>query len=228
MEKNMKKMASFLLVIFTFIIAATGSSRTLKYVELGINKSQFRTEKCKSLIGLSMGIGLEYYPLKSFNSFFDLGLTFQQKKFILENRTWRSDPYYDQSEIEKANININISNVEIPIKIGYMINIKNKYRTNLFTGYSLSIPIMNNTKIKNQMTVPLGPEERKTYKFDYLPLDENYTIPSTNFLIGCRFIINRLAIIIIYSRALSITEGASSLSVKDKIDTLKISTAFLF
>ncbi len=216
------------LLIIIFILPISVKAKSLTYIKIGANFSSFRKEEGRNEPGLCFGAGKEFYPIRSFNGFFDLGIDFKRKKYILENRTWQSDPYYNISDIEMGDINVNILYAELPINVGYSIVINNQFVSNIYTGYSLSIPIKNHTKISDKKTIPLGPDERKTYNFDYIPLDENYTIPSTNFILGARLSFKRLAIITSYARALSVTEGVTSLSVRDKIDTFEISMAFLF
>lgn len=217
-----------ILLVFILLSPVNGRAKSPNCIELGFNQSKFRNEKCISHPGLTFGIMKDFYPIHSFNGFIGFGINYQRKKFILEDRTWKSDPYFDDSDIEIGDINVNISYIELPVSVGYSIIIKNKTSSSIYTGFSLSIPIKNHTRISNQKTILLGPNERKTYPYDYIPLDENYTIPSTNIQIGFRLSYYQFVLIINYSRALSITEGVSSLSVRDKIDTFKMSAAFLF
>jgi len=65
----MKIATRSLLFALALMPAATGSAKTVKYVELGINQSRFRKQECKSKIGPSFGVGLDYYPIKSFGVF---------------------------------------------------------------------------------------------------------------------------------------------------------------
>jgi len=95
----MKHIIFLLLIIILMPVSIKAKTNT--YIKVGANISSFRTEEGKSEPGLCFGIGKEFYPFRKFNGFFGFGLDYQQKKFILENRTWRSDPNYDDSDIEK-------------------------------------------------------------------------------------------------------------------------------
>ncbi len=170
----------------------------------------------------------EFYPFQKFNGFFSFGLDYQKKRYILENRTWRSNQWDEISEIFRGDISANISYIEIPLKIGGTVKTKNQYMSNMYVGLSISIPIKNNSKIFNRFEIPLEFEERKTYDFDYVSLEENYIIPSNNVLFGVRFSYKQLAMTINYTRALSITDGITSLSMRDKIDTIEMSMAIMF
>ncbi|OPZ71717.1 MAG: hypothetical protein BWY83_01016 [bacterium ADurb.Bin478] len=57
------------LFFFLLFLPIPASAKTLKYVELGINQSRFRNQECKSMIGPSCGLGLDYYPVKSLGAF---------------------------------------------------------------------------------------------------------------------------------------------------------------
>ncbi len=221
-------MKKYLLFVLAFLSLRPfdGKTESTNYIELGLNLSKFRNEKCISQPGLTLGFIKDFYPIHSFDGFISFGINYHRKMFSLENRTWKSNPYDSDFEIERGDINVNISYIDVHASVGYSI-IKNQFNSDIYTGCSLSLPIKNHTRITNQKTIPLGPDERKNYPFDYIPLDENYTIPSTNFQFGFRLSYNRFAIILGYSRALSITEGVSSLSVQDKIDSYEITVAFL-
>ena len=190
--------------------------------------SYFRTEQGKSEPGLCFGIGKEFYPIRSFNGFLGLGLDYKRKKYTLANRSWPSefDPY--DSDVITGDINVDISYLEMPLKFGYSIKINENYSSIIYAGYCLSISINESTKIANRKSIPLRPEERGTYEFDYIREDWDHATGSTNFHLGTRLSYKRFAILFNYSRAISVTEGILSLSIRDKIDTFEISTAFLF
>ena len=217
----------FVLASF-FLILLHAESRT--YIDFGANYSTFRTEKGESKPGFSAGICRKFYPIRSFHGFLSFGADYRQKKYLLENRTWRSGPDYDiyMWNIEKAEIEVNILFLEFPLSAGYTYYINNRLHTNISTGYIFSIPIKNNTMITNQRTVPLSAEEKKAYNYDYVPLDENYTTFSHNIRLGASVSYKRFELILNYIRALSVTEGICGLSIRDKIDSIEILVAFIF
>lgn len=219
----------FFLFVLTLIITVTGNARTLKYIELGINQSKFRTESCESKIGPTSGIGLDYYPINSFGAFIGSGLLYQNKRLLAEDRTWPSalDPA-DAFWVTSGDFDVNISCLEIPLQIGYSIKIKNQLSSSIFTGYSLSIPMKDHTKTKNRKVRELDPDEIGTYDFDYVLVDESYTSWSKNYYLGLRLSLNRFALLISYAKALSFTKNLEAKSIQGKIDSFRISFAYLF
>lgn len=221
----------FFLFVLPLIIAATGSARTLKYIEFGINQSKFRNEACTSKIGPSFGVALDYYPINSLGAFIGSGLLYQNKIFYLENRTWPTDfdPEYSW-EVSTGDIDINISYLEIPLQIGYSIEINDQFTSSILTGYSLSIPIRDNTKIRNWTIRDLEPAERGTYDFDYVFLDEAGVAGawSTNYHVDLRLGFNRFVILISYVKALSSTDDILGWTIHDKIDGFRVSFAYMF
>ena len=227
----MKKTTLFSLLFLTLTIVATGSARTLKYVELGINQSKFRNEACKSKIGPSFGIGLDYYPINSLGAFVGSGLLYQNKKLLVEDRTWPIDiDPRSSNQVVTGDLDISISYLEIPLKIGYSIIIKNQFSSSIFTGYSLSIPVKDHTKVWERDIRELAPDERGTYDFDYVFLDEAGVAGnlSTNYHIDLRLGFNRFIIFLSYVRALSSTDDILGWTIHDKIDTFRISFAYMF
>jgi hypothetical protein len=226
---KVKRTILFHVLIITLTMAVTGNAKTLKYIELGINRSRFIIKNCKSQIGFSSGIGLEYYPLKSFNGFLDIGLAFQQKKFILKNISRPSNIDINDSDVIIENLDINISYIELPFIIGFSQRIIDKNLIlKLFTGYIVSIPIRSRGQDEIKDIIFLALNEKGKYDFDYSLVDENYTSLSKNLQFGLRLSFQRFALIVSFTKALSITKGVSSLSVQDKINTFKISTAYIF
>lgn len=217
-----------LLLIAILLSAFPVKARSLTSLKLGANISSFRTEAGKSKPGLCFGFGKEFYPIRSCNGFFGFGLDYQQKKYILENRTWPGGMDPNDSDIIMGDINVNISYIEIPLKFGYSVHINNRYTSSIYAGYSLSIPLKNHTKVSNRKSILLGPDERGSYEFDYIREDWDHAMALTNSYVGVRLSYKRFAIIISYARALSNTEGITNLTVRDKIDTFEISAAFLF
>ena len=122
----MNKTLLFLGMI-TLVMAVSGDARTLKYVELGINQSNFRNESSQSNIGPSFGIGFDYYPFKSFAGFIGTGLIYQNKRILIENRTWPSALYPEIANwIVRGDFHINLSFVELPLQMGYTFDYLNQ------------------------------------------------------------------------------------------------------
>jgi len=225
----MKKITLFRLLVITLLIAATGNTKTLKYVEIGINQSEFRNEACKSKIGPSLGIGIDYYPIKSIGAFIGSELLYQNKKLLVENKTWPTslDPQFS-NQVVTGDIDINISHLEIPLQIGYSIKLSNQFSSSLFIGYSLIIPIKDHTKSKNKKVRELTPEERGKFDFDYVLVDESAVSWSKNYHAGLQLSYKRLALLVCYTKALSLTEQIYRKNIQGKIDSFRVSFAFIF
>jgi hypothetical protein len=229
MEHKMKKTILFPLLILTLILAESGSARTLKYVELGFNRSEFRNQECKSKIGPSVGIGLDYYPIKSVGAFVGSALLYQNKRLLVEDKTWPNDIDPESAEeVWTGDIDVNISYLEIPLQIGYSAKLNNYFSSSVFTGYSLSLPIKDHTRTQNRKVRELTPNERGRFDFDYVLVDEDGPWLSNNFHVGFRLSYNRFAVLFIYAKALSFTENMGQISIRGKIDSFRASIAYMF
>ena len=225
----MKKTTLFSLLFLTLTIFATGSARTLKYVEIGINQSKFRNEACKSKIGPSFGIGLDYYPINSLGVFIGSGLLYQNKKLLVEDKTWPDFLYFESAEgVWTGDFDVNISYLEIPLQIGYSFRIKDQISSSIFAGYSISFPIKDHTKTKNRKHRELTPDERGKYDFDYVLLDESTVSWPANYHFAFRLSYDRFALFFSYIRALSFAENMEGKSIQGKIDSFRISLAYMF
>ena len=218
-----------LFIVILTCVAATASAKTLKYFEIGINQSKFRNEVCKSKIGSSFGIGLDYYPIRSLGVFIGSEMLYQNKRLLVEDRTWPNDidPEFANG-VWTGDFNVNISYLEIPLQIGYSVRIKNKITSSFFIGYSLSIPIKDHTKTKNRKVRELEPDERGTFDFDYVLVDESSVPMSKNFHLGFRLTFTRFALLISYAKAMSFTENLAQKSIQGKIDSFRILFAYMF
>jgi hypothetical protein len=229
MEYKMKKSVLFPLLIITLILAESGSARTLKYVELGFNQSEFRNQECKSKIGPSFGIGLDYYPIKSIGAFIGTELLYQNKKLLVEDKTWPDFLFPElANHVITGDIDISISYLEIPLQIGYSIKLNNHFSSSISAGYSLSIPIKDHTKSKNKKVRELTLEERGKFDFDYVLVDESAVSWSKNYHAGLQLSYKRLALLICYTKALSLTEQIYRKNIQGKIDSFRASFAFIF
>jgi hypothetical protein len=229
MEHKMKKPILFPLLILTLILAESGSARTLKYVELGFNQSEFRNQECKSKIGPSFGIGIDYYPIKSIGAFIGTELLYQNKKLLVEDKTWPSalDPR-DASWVITGDLDICISYLEIPLQIGYSIKLNKHLSSSIFTGYSLSIPIKDRTNHTEKSVRELTPDERGRYDFDYVLVDESRVSWSNNYYIGFKLSYNPLTLLIAYVKASSFTKDIEGINIQGKIDSFRASFAYMF
>ena len=215
----------FLIIIQIILIS---EARSFTILKTGINFSTLRHEEEKSEPGIAIGITKCIVPLRSFSGFIGIGLDYSQKASILKNRSWPSGYDPDDSKIVTGDINMRLSFVEIPVYLGYSIITKSNYTSSVFIGGSYSIPIKNHTKISNRSSMPLGIDERGSYDFDYIRLDENFTTISKNVCFGFYISYERLALFFSYSKAISTTEGITNLNLRDKIDCYSVSAAFLF
>lgn len=223
------KKTLFFQFMLTFIFTSVGTAKTIKYIELGINQSKFRNEESKSQFGPSFGVGLDYYPLKAFGGFVGSGLMYQNKRFLVEDRTWPTDFFPEfSSYVVTGDFKVNVSYLEIPMHIGYSVKINTFTHSSLFAGYSLSLPIINHTRVIENNVRLLNADEVGIYDFDYILVDENYMSMAKNCYVGFSLIYKRYAVLFTYTKALSITSGVSSKSIQDKIDNIKISFAVMF
>jgi len=224
----MKKVVCFFLFLLTISLAATGNAKTVKYVELGLNQSQFRNQECKSKIGPSFGLGLDYYPFESIHAFIGTELLYQNKKLLLEDKTWPSDLHpYEAGWVITGDPNIGISYLEIPLQLGYSVKLDERSSLVIVSGYSLAIAIKDHTKNRNRKMRELTPDERGHFNFDYILLDESFVSSSKNTFLGLRLSCNRFFLLIYYAKALSITKDIFWKNIEGKIDTIRMSFAFM-
>jgi hypothetical protein len=126
-----------------------------------------------------------------------------------------------------GDFSINISYLEIPLQIGYIVKLQDHLSVDIIGSYSFLIPIKDQTKAKNMRYRELTPAERGTYNFDYVRVDESGVSMSKNFNIGLRLFYNRVALLISYTKALSMTKDMAGKNMQGKIDSFKMSFAFL-
>ena len=225
----MKKPILYFLLVFSVTLTEIGSAKTVKYVELGINQSRFRNQECKSKIGPSFGLGLDYYPIKSFGAFIGTELLYQNKKLLVEDKTCPSDrDVHSAGYVITSDIDINISYLEVPLQIGYRMKFHDQFSAIIFTGYSLLIPMKDHTKGKNKSYRLLTPAERGTFDFDYVLVDESGVSMSKNFNIALRLSYKQFALLISYAKAISFTQDIAGINIQGKLDSFKMSFAFLF
>jgi len=218
-----------IVLLFLWAIPLTAEAKFSKYVGVGLNRSSFRTEECKSLIGASIELGLDYYPVKSFGAFIGSGIIYLNRRSFLENRTWPSALNLNFSEeVRTGEIKVNIAYLEIPLHIGYSIKIRDNLICGIFSGYSLSLPSVDHSKSKINSVRKLKPYEFGKVDYDYVLVDDPSMGLSNNYIIGFRTTCNHYSLLLCYLKALSTTKSISGKSLHDKINTLKISVAYKF
>lgn len=222
----MKNIFSFFIIIFLLPCLSDAQSPT--YLKVGINHSSFRTEGGKGQIGSYIGIGKEYYPIKTFNGFLGIDLTNIRKKIDVVNKSWPAGFDPTDSDVVIGDIHISIEYLEIPIKAGYSIPINDRSSLSFFTGYAISIPIKNHTSGKQNEIIHLSPDERGKYIFDYVRWDDVKINTSRNFQFGARFVYKPIVLEASYSRALQKTEGFSILIIRDKLDSYQVAVGYTF
>ncbi len=214
-----------LVLLFTQNVAA----KTVKYVELGINRSTFRNESCTPGYGISGGLGIDYYPWQKFGGFWGWGLGIQNKKMDIKDRTLPSAaPPATPSFVSIKDFDINITFIEIPIKLGYSIDVGKHITLTFLSGYAISVPLNDNTTSNPKRSREIAPEEKENLEFDYVQKDETHVTSSNYLLVGTSIAYRNMSISIDYLSARTATENIVNTSLGDKIDSIKISFAFLF
>lgn len=237
-------MKHFLCLIITsaFLIPFLLEAKSPTYVKLGVNISSFRNEEGKSEPGICFGVGKEFYPIRSFNGFFALELSYVRKKVTLKDRTWPTDfQFPEYGEVRIGDIQISVGYIEIPLRIGYLLKVSKNTHLKFHSGISLSIPVNNKTKIKNIRPINLSPEQKNKYECDYYLLDlDPGELPllspfiargidwSINLNIGIRVNWKKIFIDLTFYKALNKTGGFTSLTLKDKLDSFQTSIGFIF
>jgi hypothetical protein len=198
------------------------------YLKAGVNYSSLRTEGGKSEPGLTFGFGKDFFPIRSFSGFFGFEVNYTRKKVTLENKTWPTNFDPAISDIAIGDIAVDIGFLEVPVNVGYFLQIKKYVVMRPSVGTSLSVPIQMKTYIKNSRTIFLDPDDKGKYEFDYLHWDEVHANVSTNLQIGLDFYYHCFGLLIQYQRAFVKTNSSRSLTIRDKLDSFQISLAYAF
>ena len=210
-----------LLVICQILLSSNLIAKPSSFLRFGTNISKFRTENGKSKPGISFGFGNEF-PVSVFpNGFWGFTLCLNNKIIYLEKRTWKIYPHETNSQIGLGDIDVNILYLELPIIIGRSIAKKDGSSLNIYTGFEVSVPIKNNTRITNQ----IFSQDNLTNggkNYDYIPVDENYITPTTGLLLGASLSSEKISFIVNSAWGLVNTTGFTNLNVKDKIDTFEL------
>ncbi len=216
----MKKTSLVAIFIIIFSINANSASNT--NIEIGVNYSSLRTEGGTSKPGLCFGVGRDIYPFRSFNGYIGFGLSYVRRTVRLENKTWPSGFYTDDSDIVYGDIIIDESYLDLPVKLGYHFNKSKSISINIYTSLTLSIPIKNHTIYQTNKIVYLTPDEKGTFYFDYYKTDETYLDKFTNAQIGFILFFKKVGLGCRYEKALTETDCTGFVLIKDKIDSFQI------
>lgn len=219
----------YLIIAWIVLIPFPTKAKSPTYIKFGANISSFRMEEGKSKPGICFGLGKKFYPSQVFNGYIGFELFYARKKVNLENRTWPSGIYPEFSDVVIGDIKFDISYLEVPVRIGYSLQVKKELLfLQFFTGFSISIPFKNHTDGEIKEIIFLNPEEKGKYKFDYTRWEEVTTSKSRNIQIGFNFVFKPFALNFVYSKALTNTEGFTDLIIRDKIDSYQVALSYLF
>lgn len=223
-------MSNRLLLSFALIalMAMTAAARTIKYVELGVNRSTFRHESCTPGYGVSVEFGMDYYPWQKFGGFWGWGLGFQNKKIITKDRIWAQTWNQRDKYFAKGDIHVNIQFIDIPIHIGYSMRINEQTTLILLSGPTLHILLKDESNVENKKEVILEKNEAGKYDYDYTLVDESGAGSSYNIYFGCKIIHNRFFASLRNTHALVQTSDIFGISISDEIDSFIISFGYNF
>jgi len=173
--------AIFLILVFLSTVVSNANSQNKFYLKLGGNITNLRHEDITNNRGLSFGLGYEFNPIRSLNTFIALEILYATRNGTLFNKTWPVS-FYDYSEVIIGDINIDIRVLEIPIKFGYFFSINKKTKLKMFMGPSITRRLVNKTKHKYKGKILL--DQGEEYKFDYF----HYDADPTNFPASLSFL----------------------------------------
>ena len=196
------------------------------YTKLGVNWSNLQKEDDDSVPGLCAGFGIEHHWKISKGISSTIELLYIRKKSLLEERTWPAgfDPEY--SSIRIGDLPIDISYLELPVKIGSDLKSKNgNYSIRLFIGGSVSIPIAYHSKSRSR-TLFLTPDERDGFEFDYLRSYQSTQATAFNYLGGIAFAFKQLGFEIVYVGGISELKSLRGLTISDRLNSIQ--TVFLY
>ncbi len=225
----MKKfLASLLIGVFLFPLSLFAQPSNSNYLKLGSNYSFLRKEGGKSEPGLTLGVGKDFYPIRSFNGFLGLNLGYVTKRLKLENKTWPTDIDPKFSDVRVGDIPLHRSYVEIHTKFGYGFPLsKTKVAIKLFAGPSLSFPIKYLSHFLADSTIFLNPNEREKYEFDYLRCESEGADKILHWFLGVAAVYKNIGIEIRYDRA-SRQNCIRGLTINDAQDSFHVMLLYVF
>lgn len=226
-EIVMKKFFA-LLFVGAFLCPLLLFAQPSNYLKLGLNYSSLRTEGGKSEPGLTLGLGKDFYPIRSFNGFLGFDLSYATKKLKLENKTWPEGLDPAHSNVRIGDIPLDRSYLEFHTKLGYSFSLsRNRASIGLFAGPSLSFPIRYLSRFLADSTIFLDPDERGKYEFDYLRCESEGADKILHWFMGIAVIYKSLGIEIRYDRA-SRQNCIRGLTIDDALDSFHVMVLYAF
>ena len=209
------------------VMTMSAAARTIKYVELGVNRSTFRNESCTPGYGISGGVGIDYYPFSKFGGFVGSGLELHNKKMVLRDRIWepnvfQSDPYY-----KTGDIHINVLYFDLPIHIGYAVLEYKHFTLSVFGGYDLIIPLHDYSTAANVKKIKLEKDANGEYDYDYDRVEgriEGYE----SYCIGFKILYHNFTLKLSMERALMESKASEVLYILDEMDNYIFTIGYVF
>ncbi len=210
-------------IIFILCTSLTSKANAAKTnIEIGVNCSTLRNEDSKSEPGLCFGIHKDFYPIRSFNGYFGFGLNYARREIFLENITWPSNFFIQDSDIVYGNMKINIQHLNLPIKVGYHLFKSKTFSINVYSSYMLNIPFINDNSHKRKREIQLSHEERRTFDFDYTHADETSADIFFSAQVGFMVLFHKFGFGCRYEKAQGETDCSSSLVIRDEMDSIQM------
>ncbi len=223
----MKKLLASLL-IGAFLFPLSLFAQPSNYLKLGSNYSFLRKEGGKSEPGLTLGVGKDFYPIRSINGFLGLNLGYVTKRLKLENKTWPEGLDPEHSNARVGDIPLDRSYLEFHPKLGYSFPLsRNKASIGLFAGPSLSFPIKYLSRFLADSTIFLDPDERDKYEFDYLRCESEGADKILHWFMGGAVVYKSIGIEIRYDRA-SRQNCIRGLTINDALDSFHVMLLYVF
>lgn len=216
------------LFISAFLFPPLLFAQPSTYLKLGVNYSYLRTEEGKNEPGLTVGLGKDFYPIRSFNGFFGLSSSYVIKKLKLEDKTWPTNMQPEWSDVEVGNVPLDRSYLEFHTKLGYRFSLLyNKATIGLFAGPLLSFPIKYSSRFLSDSTIFLDPDERGKYEFDYLRCESEGADKILHWFMGITVTYKSFGIETRYDRA-SRQKCIRGLTINDALDSFHVMLLYVF
>lgn len=217
-----------LLFIGAFLCPLLLFAQPSNYLKLGLNYSSLRTEGGKSEPGLTLGVGKNFYPIRSFNGFLGLNLGYVTKRLKLENKTWPTGLNPNDSNVSVGDVLLDRSYLEFFAEVGYSFSLPyKKTRIDIFTGPMFSFPIKYLSRSLSDSTIFLDPDERGKYEFDYLLCESEGADKILHWFMGVAVGYKSIGIEIRYDRA-SRQNCIRGLTIDDALDSFHVMVLYAF
>lgn len=198
------------------------------YLKLGSNYSFLRKEGGKSEPGLTLGVGKDFCPIRSFNGFLGLNLGYVTKRLKLENKTWPGGLDPNNSNVSVGDVVLDRSYLEFSAEVGYSLSLPHKKTTiDIFTGPSFSFPIRYLSRSLSDSTIFLDPDKRGKYEFDYLLCESEGADKILHWFMGVTAIYKSIGIELRYDRA-SRQNCIRGLTINDAQDSFHVMLLYVF